>query len=115
MALVGTVVITIVAVIGYYAYRQYSVVSLPPSSAGNIGNTEAKIYSAPVRPAPRPDACPERVAALGLCPPDPAPKNEAEAAAAVPAAVVPPAQTKSGAEPCTEPRAALGLCTPKSK
>lgn len=138
LAIVGTVVVAMVAFIGYYAYRHYSLVSLPPSSAGN---TEAKGRSGPVQPAstpgpavaaavarpqttnggkagelepPRLGPCTETVAALGLCIPKPVPKNEAEAAAAVPAAVARP-QTTNGGEPCTVAVAALGLCTPKSK
>lgn len=188
LAIVGTVVVAIVAFIGYYAYRHYSLVSLPPSSAAN---TEAKGRSGPVEPAstpgpaatptvsviatptsavspagaipapptppatpqmterrasrqpvepsaaavaapvarpqttnggtagelgpPRLGPCTERVAALGLCTPKPVPKNEAETAAAVPAAVVARPQTNNGGEPCAEALAALGLCTPKSK
>lgn len=128
-AIAGTVVVAIVAFIGYYAYRHYSLVSLPPSSEAN---TEAKGRSGPVRPASTPgpaatptvpvtaaptsavSPCTERVAALGLCTPKPVPKNETEAAAAVPAAVARP-QTSNGGEPCTVAVAALGLCPPKSK
>ena len=80
---------------------------------------ESAAVAAPVaRPQtaepPRLGPCTERVAALGLCTPNPVPKNQAESAGAVPPAVARP-QTSNGGEPCTEAVAALGLCTPKSK
>jgi hypothetical protein len=129
LAISGTVVVAIVAFIGYYAYGHYSLVSPPPSSAAN---REAKGRSGAVPPASTPgpaatasvpvtatpasavSPCTERVAALGLCTPGAVRKNEAEAAAAVPAAVARP-QTSNGGAPCTVAVAALGLCTPQSK
>jgi hypothetical protein len=72
---------------------------------------------------PREEVCTEAVAALGLCTMTPEERGLAEAAAAVNAAVAPPAATESGKaeqqepprqEACTEAVAALGLCTPAS-
>jgi len=70
----------------------------------------------------RPEACTEAVAALGLCATKPAQKKQAEAAAAVEAAIGRPQTTDAGKageeEPprpqtCTEAGAALGLCAPR--
>ena len=77
---------------------------LRPANVGKAGEL------APPRLGP----CTERVAALGLCTLKPVPRQEAKAAAAVPAAVARP-QTNNGGEPCSEAVAALGLCTIKSK
>jgi hypothetical protein len=69
---------------------------------------------------PRPVACTESVAALGLCPPGSVQKKEAETAVATKAIARPQANAagKSGGqgpprqEACTDAVAALGLCTP---
>lgn len=69
---------------------------------------------------PRPVACTQSVAALGLCPPESVQKKEAETAAAIRAIARPQANAAGkvgGQEPprqaaCTEAVAALGLCTP---
>ena len=194
----GMAVITAIAVLGYYGYRQRSLVDAPqPTAAGSeasgpgatagagvirrgaeAGDTasakadysakpitnpaislpeapvadparaaavqprasrqpveswEAKAAAAPiVRPKataagkaqrlepPRPVACTESVAALGLCPPESVQNKEADAAAAIGAIARPQASAASkpgGQEPprqeaCTEAVAALGLCTP---
>ena len=72
------------------------------------------------REPPRPVACTESVAALGLCPPELIQKKEAETAAAVGTIARPQANASSKAggqesprqEACTEAVAALGLCAP---
>jgi len=72
------------------------------------------------REPPRPVACTESVAALGLCPPQLVQKKEAETAAAVGTIARPQANASSKAggqesprqEACTEAVAALGLCAP---
>jgi len=72
------------------------------------------------REPPRPVACTESVAALGLCPPEFVQKKEAETAAAIGVVARPqanPASKAGGQEPprqeaCTEAVAALGLCAP---
>ena len=72
------------------------------------------------REPPRPVACTESVAALGLCPPELVQKKEAETAAAVGTIARPQANASSKAggqesprqEACTEAVAALGLCAP---
>jgi hypothetical protein len=145
LAIVGTVVVGIVAFIGYYAYRHYSLVSLPPSSAAS---TEEKGRSRPIQPesTPGPAATPtvpvtavpvarpqtaDGGKAGELAPPRLGPCTERVAALglctpkavskdkAEAAAAVPAAvarpQSNNGGEPCTERVAALGLCTPESK
>jgi len=72
------------------------------------------------REPPRPVACTESVAALGLCPPEFVQKKEVEKAAAIGAIARPQANVANKAgrqepprqEACTEAVAALGLCTP---
>lgn len=73
------------------------------------------------RAPPRQELCTEAVAALGLCTMRPDQKKEAEAAAAIKAAIARPKATDAGKagqqepsrqEACTEAVAALGLCTP---
>jgi len=72
------------------------------------------------REPPRPVACTESVAALGLCPPELVQKKEAETAAAVGTIARPQANASSKAggqesprqEACAEAVAALGLCAP---
>ena len=69
---------------------------------------------------PRPVACTESVAALGLCPPDSVQRKVVEKASSARAIAHPQANAASqagGQEPprqvaCTEAVAALGLCTP---
>jgi len=70
---------------------------------------------------PRPVACTESVAALGLCPPESVQTKEAETAAAIKAPIARPQANAAGKaggqalprqEACTEAVAALGLCTP---
>ena len=114
LAIVGTVVIAIVAFIGYYAYRHYSLVSLPPSSAAN---TEAKDRSGPVQPAstPGPAASPAVRAtatpASAILPAGAAPAPVARFQTTNPGNAGEPVPTHPG--PCTERVAALGLCTPR--
>lgn len=130
LGIAGTVVVAIVAFIGYYAYLHYSLVGLPPSAA----NTEAEGRSDTAQPASNPDPAPTppvplpvtptpAVSSAGAIPAPPTPqitqphenREPVEPpAAAVPAAVAHP-QTKDGRESCTEAVIALGLCAPKSK
>jgi hypothetical protein len=101
-----------------------------------VESRKAKAAAAPIAPTKasnevrvgerrpsRPEVCTEAVAALGLCTMKPGQKKEAEAAAAIRAAIVRPEATdaaKAGQrepprqEACTEAIAALGLCTPTS-
>jgi hypothetical protein len=73
------------------------------------------------RAPPRQELCTEAAAALGLCTMTPDQKKQAEAAAAIKAAIARPESTDAGKagpqepprqEACTEAVAALGLCTP---
>jgi hypothetical protein len=73
------------------------------------------------RAPPRQELCTEAAAALGLCTMTPDQKKQAEAAAAIKAAIARPEATdagkagrqeRPGQEACTEAVAALGLCTP---
>jgi len=75
------------------------------------------------RAPPRQELCTEAAAALGLCTMTPDQKKQAEAAAAIKAAIARPEATDAGKaggqeppgqEACTEAVAALGLCTPAS-
>jgi hypothetical protein len=82
-AIVGTVVVAIVAFIGYYAYHHYSLVSPPPTSAAN---SEAKGRSDPVQPpsAPGPASTP-------VDPVTATPASAVLPALAAPAPPIPPA------------------------
>jgi hypothetical protein len=73
------------------------------------------------RAPPRQELCTVAIAALGLCTMTPDQKKEAEAAAAIKAAIARPEATDAGKsgrqelpreEACAEAVAALGLCTP---
>jgi len=92
-----------------------AVASQPRASRQPAKSEEAKASE----PAPpRPDACTDATAALGLCAMKSVQKKDPETAAAVEAAVKHPQTTGAGKaggqEPaCTEAAAALGLCTPK--
>jgi len=195
--IVATAVVAAIAVLGYYSYRQRSLVDAPvPQAASSeasgrgapagggvirrdavVGDTTSPNADKSVRPAgpatsppepsladptrdteippravrrpvesrnataaaapivrpqargagkarrlepPRPVACTESVAALGLCPPGSVQKKEAETAVATRAIARPQANAagKAGGqvpprqEACTEAVAALGLCTP---
>jgi hypothetical protein len=164
-----------IAVLGYYSYRQRSLVDAPhppaasseasgrdgPAGAGVIDRnaaagdtTPAKVddIAQPASPAtappetpladpapaaaippraatagrrapPRQELCTEAAAALGLCTMTPDQKKQAEAAAAIKAAIARPEATDAGKaggqeppgqEACAEAVAALGLCTPAS-
>jgi hypothetical protein len=107
----------------------------PRADRQPVESPEAKGAAAPIarpqainpsraveRRPPRPDACTEAVAALGLCTPKPVQKKEAETADAIKAVIARPQATDTGKaggqepprqEACTEAAAALGLCTPR--
>jgi len=195
--IVGTAILAAVAVLGYYSYRQRSLVDAPqpqaatseangrssPAGAGVIRRDAAAGDTAPIKAddsaptsaatsppetphadpmresanqplagrqpvesrnatvavapiarsqatdagnarrlePPRPVACTESVAALGLCPPESVQKKETDTAAAIKAPIARPGANAAGKaggqalprqEACTEAVAALGLCTP---
>jgi len=136
LAIAGAAALGAIVVLGYANYRQPSPIEAPQRSAASNESSDrgAPVESPPAqtpvaktpapavaraqapsagrageKKAPRPDACTEGVAALGLC------ATEAKAAAA---AIRDPQTTDAGTEvgrepsgtTCTEAAAAVGIC-----
>ena len=96
--------------------RQAKAAAGPPASPQAADGAKAGR-----RAPPRQELCTEAAAALGLCTMTPDQKKQAEAAAAIKAAIARPEATDAGKagrqelprqETCAEAVAALGLCTP---
>ena len=96
--------------------RQAKAAAGPPASPQAADGAKAGR-----RAPPRQELCTEAAAALGLCTMTPDQKKQAEAAAAIKAAIARPEATDAGKaggqepprqEACAEAVAALGLCTP---